>query len=155
MLDVSQPSGDMVLDDSSGSLVLASAGIGITPVAAIMADISRRQPDRAVWLLHADRSHREHALYAGLRRQVVAMPHVYSQTWYENEAESAPTLRPAHQGFMDLSDIDIPADATAVLCGPLEFMRTTRLTLLAKGLSSENIHYEVFGPDLWAQSPPE
>ena len=153
ILDVSQPAGDMVLDDADGPLVLVSAGIGITPIAAIIEDLSRRQPDRPVWLFHADKSHENHALYAGLRRQVLAMSDIRSQNWYEVGAESAPTLRPARQGFMDLSDIEIPADATAFMCGPLPFMRGTRLALIEKGLDSEKIHYEVFGPDLWAQDP--
>lgn len=106
-----------------------------------------------MWLFHADKSHENHALYAGLRRQVLAMSDIRSQNWYEVGAESAPTLRPARQGFMDLSDIEIPADATAFMCGPLPFMRGTRLALIEKGLDSEKIHYEVFGPDLWAQDP--
>ena len=154
ILDVSQPSGDMVLDSSDGPLVLASAGIGITPIAAIMEDLSRRQPDRQVWLLHADKSHAEHALYGGMRRQVLAMTRIRSQTWYETDADAAPTLKPARQGYMDLTDFDFPTNATAFMCGPPEFMRQTRQALLAKGLASENIHYEVFGPDLWAQNMP-
>lgn len=153
VLELSQPSGDLVLGDSDGPLVLVSAGIGITPIAAIMEDLSRRQPDRRVWLLHADHSHADHALYAGLRRQVMAMSNVFSQVWYEQDADAAPTLRPAREGFMDLSDLDLPSDATVFMCGPLQFMRVTRLALIDKGIPGENIHYEVFGPDLWAQDP--
>lgn len=54
---------------------------------------------------------------------------------------------------MDLSDLDLPSDATVFMCGPLQFMRVTRLALIDKGIPNENIHYEVFGPDLWAQDP--
>ncbi|MEO8851187.1 MAG: globin domain-containing protein, partial [Allobranchiibius sp.] len=39
MLDVSQPAGDVVLDESEGPVVLVSAGIGITPVAAVLEDL--------------------------------------------------------------------------------------------------------------------
>jgi nitric oxide dioxygenase len=53
ILDVSQPAGDVVLDESDAPIVLVSAGIGITPVAAIMEDLSRRQPDRTVRLFRA------------------------------------------------------------------------------------------------------
>ncbi len=153
LLDVSQPSGDLILDDSEDPLVLVSAGIGITPIAAIMEDLSRRQPDRMVRLFHADKSHEHHALYSGLRRQVLAMSDARAQNWYESDAELAPTLYPARQGFMDLSDIEVPADAKVFMCGPLPFMRETRLSLMAKGIPSERIYYEVFGPDLWAQNP--
>ena len=154
ILDVSQPAGDLVLDDAGATpLVLVSAGIGITPIAAIMEDLSRRQPDRQVRLFHADKSHDHHALYDSLRRQVLAMSDARCQMWYEEEAEQAPTLHPARSGFMDLSDIAVPADAQVFMCGPLPFMRTSRVALMEKGVQSENIHYEVFGPDLWAQNP--
>ncbi|MDN6638956.1 MAG: globin domain-containing protein, partial [Yaniella sp.] len=55
ILDVSQPAGDVILDESDTPLVLVSAGIGITPVAAIMEDLSRRNPGRTVRLFHADK----------------------------------------------------------------------------------------------------
>ncbi|GAA4198205.1 FAD-binding oxidoreductase [Microbacterium oryzae] len=153
VLDVSQPAGDVVLDESDAPLVLVSAGIGITPIAAILEDLSRRQPDRTVRLFHADRSHGTHALYEGLRRQVLAMSDARAQNWYEEGAEAAPTLHPARSGFMDLSDIEVPEESQVFMCGPLPFMQAMRRTLLRKGIPAESIHYEVFGPDLWAQNP--
>lgn len=152
-LDVSQPAGDVVLDDADTPLVLVSAGIGITPVAAIMEDVSRRQPARRVRMFHADRSHADHALYDSLRRQMLAMPDASAQNWYEHGAESAPTLAPARAGWMDLSDIEVSTDARVFMCGPLPFMQSARRELIAKGVPTGNIHYEVFGPDLWAQNP--
>ena len=103
-------------------------------------------------IFHADTSHTNHALYANLRRQVLSMGDAKAQNWYEEDAESAPTLHPALPGFMDLSDIEIPSDATVFMCGPLPFMQATRKALLDKGVSGERVHYEVFGPDLWAQN---
>jgi len=153
VLDVSQPAGDVILDDSDAPLVLVSAGIGITPVAAILEDLSRTQPDRTVRLFHADRAHASHALYQSLRRQVLAMADARAQNWYEEAAEQAPTLHPALPGFMDLNSVDLPANPTVFMCGPLPFMQAMRDTLLRRGVPADRIHYEVFGPDLWAQSP--
>jgi nitric oxide dioxygenase len=153
LLDVSQPAGDVVLDESERPLVLVSAGIGITPIAAILEDLSRRQPQRTVRLFHADRAHDTHALYSSLRRQVLAMSDTKAQNWYETDAELAPTLHPALPGLMDLSEVELPDDATVFMCGPMPFMRASRTTLMARGIPSERIHYEVFGPDLWAQNP--
>jgi nitric oxide dioxygenase len=153
ILDVSLPAGDVVLDDSEAPVVLVSAGIGITPVAAIMEDLSRRQPDRTVRLFHADKSHADHALYDGLRRQVLAMSDARAQNWYEKGAEAAPTLYPARSGFMNLSDVELPEKAQVFMCGPLPFMQSARRSLIDQGVPSDNIHYEVFGPDLWAQQP--
>ena len=153
VLDLSQPAGDVILDDNDSPLVLVSAGIGITPVAAILEDLSRRQPQRTVRLFHADRAHDTHALYSSLRRQVLAMEDAVAQNWYEQDADAAPTLRPALGGRMDLSAVDLPVDATVFMCGPLPFMQAMRAQLIARGVPAERINYEVFGPDLWAQNP--
>lgn len=40
----------------------------------------------------------------------------------------------------------------AYLCGPLPFMRAVREQLLGKGVAAADIHYEVFGPELWLAS---
>lgn len=153
ILDVSQPAGDVVLDEADHPLVLVSAGIGITPVAAIIEDLSRRSPARTVRLFHADRTHDSHALYSSLRRQVLAMDDARAQNWYATDAELAPTLHPALPGRMDLSAVELPDDAAVFMCGPLDFMRTTRTALIARGIPAERISYEVFGPDLWAHQP--
>jgi nitric oxide dioxygenase len=56
---------------------------------------------------------------------------------------------------MDLSDVALPAGVQVFTCGPLPFMRHVRSSLLARGVPATSIRYEVFGPDLWAQAPPE
>lgn len=147
VLEVSEPRGELVLDESDGPLVLISAGIGVTPMAAIVEDLARRQPDRPLWLLHADRSHQSHALYESVRRHALTMTDVHTQAWYEQDAESAPTLRPARAGLIDLDDIDLPVDATVFLCGPPAFMRQIREALIAKGIDDRDIHREVIGVD--------
>lgn len=145
VLRLSEPRGDLVLDESDGPLALISAGIGLTPMVAILEDLARRQPDRPVWLLHADRSHESHALYQTVRRHALTLTNVHSQAWYEQDADTAPTLRPARAGLMDLTDIDLPADATVFLCGPPGFMRQIHRALLAKGIDDKHIHREVIG----------
>ena len=50
---------------------------------------------------------------------------------------------------MDLSQVDLPADALYYLCGPLPFMQGIRSVLLDRGVAPADIQYEVFGPDLW------
>ncbi|MFD7578998.1 hemin transporter, partial [Kitasatospora sp. NPDC059817] len=52
-------------------------------------------------------------------------------------------------GLVDLSTVDVPAGTTAYLCGPLPFLRAVREQLLTAGVPAADIHYEVFGPDLW------
>jgi nitric oxide dioxygenase len=67
--------------------------------------------------------------------------------WYENG--TAPAGEPTRQGRMDLTGVEIPTGAAAYLCGPVPFMRDVRAQLIAAGVAPRDVHYEVFGPDLW------
>ena len=51
--------------------------------------------------------------------------------------------------MMDLSQFDLPVNATYYLCGPLPFMQAVRSALIERQVSPRDIQYEVFGPDLW------
>ncbi|HHV22162.1 MAG TPA: hemin transporter [Propionibacterium sp.] len=152
-LDVSQPSGDVILDKSDEPLVLVSAGIGITPMAAIMEDLVQHQPRRKVRIYHADRNHGTQALYQRMLGQSLQLKDSVGEFWYEEGADQAPTRRPARQGLMDLSEVEIPEGCRVFMCGPLEFMAGARRQLLERGVPAGRIDYEVFGPDLWARQP--
>ncbi|PKZ42397.1 hemin transporter [Kytococcus schroeteri] len=152
VLDVSTPSGDVVLEESDAPLVLASAGIGITPMAAIVEDLAERQPQRPVTLLHADRTASAHPLVETMQASSSRLAHVAEHVWYE-EMDAAGEARGARVGRMDLTDVEVPTNAKVFMCGPLPFMRAVRRTLMDKGVDPRNISYEVFGPDLWAQDP--
>jgi nitric oxide dioxygenase len=53
---------------------------------------------------------------------------------------------------MDLGQVDaLPANGAFYLCGPLPFMQAQRRWLIGQGISREQIHYEVFGPDLFGE----
>ncbi len=149
VLEVGPPAGDMVLDEGERPLVLISAGVGITPVAAILDDLSLRGARRAVTVAHADRSAESHPLFASVTASVAALGGVEMHTWYENVDPTAHD-RGARRGLMDLSDVKVPEDADVFMCGPLPFMRDARSELIRRGLPSTRIRYEVFGPDMFA-----
>lgn len=153
-LELSFPAGDVLVDQSSDPLVLISAGVGVTTSAAILDDIMRTQPQREVIIAHADRSPSAHALYGVTSAAATRLASTRTHLWYESGAdEDDARARSAASGLMDLTAVDIPANAQAFMCGPLPFMREARKTLLAKGIPADHITYEVFGPDLWAQNP--
>ncbi|WP_171168627.1 globin domain-containing protein [Streptomyces sp. I05A-00742] len=145
-LMVSLPFGDVVLDDGDRPVLLASAGIGCTPMTGMLAHLAATGSARRVIAVHADRSEADHAFREDLRQLVAKLPAAEAHVWYERPAGAWPVER---TGFADLSAIDVPADAVAYLCGPLPFMRAVRAQLLNAGVAPADIHYEVFGPDLW------
>ncbi|MGI5227778.1 FAD-binding oxidoreductase [Actinoallomurus sp. CA-142502] len=149
MLTLSLPYGNVVLDDSGRPAVFASAGIGITPVAGMLSHLAQVESRPPITMLDADL---EEAVFP-LRRQVVndvvELPHAELYVWYENDAHGIEPVNGVFHGTMDLSVVDLPDNAIYYLCGPLPFMRALRGTLLTRGVVSDDIHYEVFGPDLW------
>ncbi|MDP9870157.1 MULTISPECIES: globin domain-containing protein [Streptosporangium] len=138
-LTLSAPFGEVTLEDGDAPLVLVSAGIGCTPMVAMLDHLVATGSNRRVLVLHADRSPAEHAL-----REDMLRPAVERVFWYESGAAA-----PDRDGLMDLDGIEIPDGAVAYLCGPMPFMRDVRARLMRAGVAARDIHYEVFGPDLW------
>ncbi|MEV0205005.1 globin domain-containing protein [Streptomyces sp. NPDC050788] len=145
VLELSAPYGDLVLEDATDTpLLLASAGIGVTPMIAMLAQLAEGGHGAPVTVVHGDRSPADHALRADHQAYAHKLPDATVHFWYERDATPG-----THTGLVDLHAITIPPGTRAYLCGPLPFMRTLRTQLLTKGLSPADIHYEVFGPDLW------
>ncbi|MEU0662880.1 globin domain-containing protein [Streptomyces lavendulocolor] len=147
VLDVTAPFGDLVLPEGDGPLLLASAGIGVTPVLSMLGHLSATGSARPVTVVHADRSPDRHAHRDEQAALVASLPDARLHLWYEEPGERAPEASAA--GRVDVDALDLPAGLTAYLCGPLPFMRSVRGDLLRRGVPAERIHYEVFGPDLW------
>lgn len=144
LLTVSLPFGDLVLDEAAdGPLLLASAGIGGTPMLSVLGHLAATGSARRVVVAHADRSPADHAHREELRELAGAHPRARLSLWYEREEGAAAA------GRMDVDSLDLPEDVTAYLCGPLPFMKAVRADLLRRGVPARRIHYEVFGPDLW------
>ncbi|MCZ2526556.1 globin domain-containing protein [Streptomyces sp. HB2AG] len=145
-LTLSVPFGDVALDEADTPLVLVSAGIGCTPMTGMLGHLASTGSKRPVLVLHADRSPADHALRAETRELVGDLPDARAVFWYERPGAEEPDAR---AGLMDLAGVAVPKDSTVYLCGPLPFMRTVRGDLLRAGVPARDIHYEVFGPDLW------
>jgi nitric oxide dioxygenase len=148
-LQLSHPYGDLTLRDSTAPLVLVSAGVGVTPMAAILDHVARTQPTRDVTVVHADRSAERHPLRADMRvlgSRLLSFRHL---TWYEQGATGTGVFT----GFIDTDTIPLPPDADVYLCGPVPFMQAVRAGLHRRGLSDEQIRYEVFGSEQWRPAP--
>ncbi|MEU3188562.1 globin domain-containing protein [Streptomyces sp. NPDC006923] len=145
-LNVSAPYGDLVISDITAPLLLASAGIGCTPMLAVLEQLALQGHGGAVTVVHGDRTAAEHALRTQQKSLTDGLTHGRTHFWYEDPHGSDPEDL---TGLVDISEIPLPDNVHAYLCGPLPFMRTLRSQLLARGVSPSDIHYEVFGPDLW------
>ncbi|WP_406841723.1 globin domain-containing protein (plasmid) [Streptomyces sp. AHU1] len=145
VLQLSEPRGDLVLDHADGRpVLLASAGIGVTPMIAMLARLATVNHEAPVIVVHGDRSPADHALRDDHEGYTEKLPDGTVHFWYEQGAEDG-----AYTGRVDLTALEIPQGVRAYLCGPLPFMRAVREQLIGKGVAPADIFYEVFGPDLW------
>jgi len=143
VVELSNPYGDVTLDDGDGPVVFATAGIGCTPSASALRLLAATGSDRDVMVLHAEKNLQAWALREQMTSDVDAIDGARLQLWLEEPADGF------NKGFMTLDGLDIPAGASMYVCGPLPFMKAIRSQALDAGIPAAKIHYEVFGPDLW------
>ncbi|WP_042391908.1 globin domain-containing protein [Streptacidiphilus carbonis] len=151
-LTAGTPFGPVVLDrESDRPVLLASAGIGITPMVGMLEHLAEQGSDRRVAVLHADRSPAAHAFRGRVDDLVGKLPQATLDLWYEQPDqgdEHRDGQAAVHPGYLDLTAVTVPDQAVAYLCGPVPFLTSARSQLLAAGVPAESVHYEVFGPDL-------
>lgn len=153
-LQVTLPFGDLVLDradatSDSAPVVLCSAGIGITPMLGMLAQLVADEATRRVIVLHADRSPDQHVLADEVAGESSMLADAEVHTWYEADADAATGPGTVHQGLMDLSVVDLPTDAHVFLCGSSGFLQAVRPAFLAAGVDEERLHAELFAPNDW------
>jgi ferredoxin-NADP reductase/MOSC domain-containing protein YiiM len=149
VLAVAAPRGTFTLRPGAEPVILASAGVGVTPVLAMLRALADTSPDRPVWWLHGARNGEDHA-FAGeaarlLRRLTAGHTHVF---YSRPRPEDRPGGDYTHTGRMSadaLASLDLPADADAYVCGPAAFLDDLTRALTAGGLRPDRVHTEVFG----------
>lgn len=134
------PAGDFFYVERNRPVVLISAGVGATPMQAILHTLAQ-QNKSVVTYLYACNSAKEHT-FAQETAKLVAEHGWQQQVWYRDEASEH-----ALQGEMQLTEASLPVlDGDFYLCGPIGFMQYVVKQLLELGVEKERIHYEVFGP---------
>ena len=149
VLEVSAPRGSFVLAPGDGPVALVSAGIGATPVLAMLHALSAMRSQREVWWLHGARSGRSHPFAADARRLVGALARGRSHVAYSApEPADVPGRDFDEAGHLDAARFEalgVRRDGDFYLCGPARFMRDITAGLTAWGVAASRIHTESFG----------
>ena len=149
-LDIGAPRGTFILDQTDAPVMLISAGIGATPVLAMLHALAHQRSDRAVWWLHVARSSRDHPFGAEARDLLAALPNASAQVYYSRPDPADVRGRDYHEAgrltASVLAELDLPRDGQAYLCGPVSFMAEISAGLAAMGIEASRIHTEPFGP---------
>ena len=125
--------------------LLVSAGIGVTPVLAMLHALAATARAATVWWLHGARDGAEHAFAAEAARcsrrgrgTVIcySRPRPEDRPGSDYDVPAASTRR--------VGGLGLPADADAYVCGPAGFMDDVTAALARPG-SPGRVHTELFG----------
>ncbi|MFF5228303.1 MOSC domain-containing protein [Dactylosporangium sp. NPDC000521] len=142
--DTAAPRGTFTLDRSDRPVLLVSAGIGATPLLAMLHDLAGRRDDRPVWWLHGSRDGAAHAFAAEVHALLGTLPSAREVICYSHPRPQD-LLGGAREGRLDatvLRGLDLPPSAVAYVCGPAGFMDDVTTALTAAGVA--DIHREQF-----------
>ena len=137
-LDIAAPRGTFILGDTDAPVLLISAGIGATPVVAMLHALAQAHSEREIWWLHGARSRRDHVFASEAAGLLGSLPNVRTHIFYSREDGRLSASR--------LAELEPPRDAEAYLCGPVPFMDEISAALVAIGLEASHVHTEPFGP---------
>lgn len=146
VLDVAAPRGEFVLDNGDEPVLLISAGIGATPVLAMLHQLAAEHSSRDIWWIHASHTAAQHPFAAESHHLLQSLAHTHEHIFYT--AGPIPAEIPATRGHINteaLTNLPLPVDASAYLCGPAAFMTDISNTLTAIGIDPTRIHTEMFG----------
>jgi hypothetical protein len=146
VIDAMAPRGAFMFDAASPRpAVFVSAGIGITPMIAMLEQALRSAGDaapRRLYFIHGARTESERPFGALLRR--AASQHPQLSVHFLNSAAG----EGAHGriGVASLKQLLPFDDYDFYLCGPASFMRDLYEGLRALNVADERIRFEAFGP---------
>jgi ferredoxin-NADP reductase/MOSC domain-containing protein YiiM/ferredoxin len=145
VIDAAAPRGDFYLMEDVSPIVLVSAGIGATPVLAMLHALAASHSEREIWWLHTTHDADGHAFVEEVRGLIAALPHACAHVFYTAAAQSAGDITAGRLDRAAIARLSLPADAAAYLCGPTQFMSDMRDALADVGIDPSRIHSELFG----------
>jgi len=150
VLDVSAPRGSFTLRPGDGPVILLSAGVGATPVLAMLHALAAESSAREVWWLYGARNRDDHPFFQESRRLLQELQHCRSHVRYSRPGPQdrlgSDFDAPGHLEVAAIEQLAVPRDADFYLCGPATFLRDLTAGLAAWGVSANRVHTEIFGP---------
>ena len=147
-LDVSSPRGSFTLQSGGQPIVLLSAGIGATPVLAMLHALAAARSTRQILWLHSARDRQHHPFVAEVRHLMPALIRGRSYVCYSRpgprEKIGEDFDAAGHLSRTVFDEIGVPREADFYLCGPTRFMADMKEALAAFGVAPERIHIEIF-----------
>jgi ferredoxin-NADP reductase/MOSC domain-containing protein YiiM len=148
-LEVAAPRGAFILQPGATPVLLISAGVGATPVLAMLHALAAAQSSRDVWWLHGARSRAEEPFAAESRSLLAGLAHGHRHVCYSRPGPDDVQGRDYQtRGRLSadvLAALGLPGPADAYICGPPAFMAQVSAALAGLGIDGGRVHTEIFG----------
>lgn len=142
-LEVFPPAGDFVLQASERPLLLIGAGVGVTPLMAMLE--AAKDSGRAIRFVHCARHAGVRAFGERLAELAAAHPHIDYRVCYSDPRAGDTCDAEGLLTRERLADW-LPEDAEVYFLGPKPFMAQVKRDLAALGVPEARVRYEFFGP---------
>lgn len=150
---VGEPMGQFIVQKSAHAIVFISAGVGITPMIAMLEgvinELKEGMTPRPVWFIHGTQNSQTQAFNKQLNELACEYDWLTVHTVFSQPLASDKVGRTHHSEgriSIDLLKALLPFDQyNFYLCGPEGFMRAMYTGLANIGVDKNNIFYEFFG----------
>ncbi len=151
VVEVSAPRGDFNLMSGGNPVVLLSAGIGATPLIAMLHALAEtgEKSGREIWWCYGARNSREHPFAAEVQGLLHRLPQSHSLVAYSKPEDGDQPGKDydvyGRLSVASLRQISVPKTSDFYLCGPAAFLEELKAELKAWGVPDSRIHSETFG----------
>jgi len=149
LLEVAAPRGTFVLRPGDGPVLLVSAGVGATPVLAMLHALAAGRSGRDVWWLQSARSRSEEPFAEESRSLLATLPHGHRHVCFSRpgpgDVQGRDYQTAGRLSAPVLAGLGLPRDADAYICGPAAFMADISAALTGLGVDGARVHTEIFG----------
>jgi ferredoxin-NADP reductase len=149
LLEVAAPRGTFTLGPGPAPVLLISAGVGATPVLAMLHALAAARSTRDIWWLHGARRRADEPFADEARALLAALPSAHRHVCFSSpdpgDIQGRDYDTAGRLSAPVLAALDLPRDAEAYLCGPSAFMAEVSAALASTGISASRIHTEIFG----------
>ena len=144
-IEVAAPRGTFILRTGDTPVVLLSAGIGVTPVLAMLHALAAEHAQREMWWLHGARNRNEHAFAREARSLLDDLPNARAHICYSRPGPGDSSTETGRLTAESIVRLGVPRVADAYVCGPTAFMDQLVPALVDLGFAPPCIHTETFG----------
>jgi ferredoxin-NADP reductase/MOSC domain-containing protein YiiM len=149
ILDVSAPRGAFILQQSELPVVLLSAGVGVTPVMAMLHALAAHTSPRPAWWIYGARNRQDHPFAKEARNLLAKLPDARSYVQY-SQPDAADQLGVDYDAAGRLTatvleKLGVPRESDFYLCGPPAFLEDFKAGLGGWGVAPVRVHTEIFG----------